>query len=120
MTSIFFPKNYPMESERQNNYANSVLVFSVHLNRCSLKTEYQIIRYYPAAGKSMPATSAVRHNPLMRGAINTCREYWAAPICHETQQSNDTSAQPQLHAMGAARSDPRRGVIPMRQEQPAA
>jgi len=51
----------------------------VHLNRCSLKTEYQIIRYYPAAGKSMPATSAVRHNPLMRGAINTCREYWAAP-----------------------------------------
>jgi hypothetical protein len=46
---------------------------------CTLKTEYQIIRYYPAAGKSMPATSAVRHNPLMRGAINTCREYWAAP-----------------------------------------
>jgi hypothetical protein len=37
---------------------------------CTLKTEYQIIRYFPAAGKPMPATSAVRRDPHTRGAIN--------------------------------------------------
>lgn len=40
------------------------------INPGTLKIEYQIIRYFPAAGKPMPATSAARRDPHTRGAIN--------------------------------------------------
>ena len=70
-----------------------------------------------------PANHGTRHfSKIVDAVAENAFKNWDIPESygHETQQSNDTSAQPQLHAMGAARSDPRRGVIPMRQEQPAA